>query len=57
LGGAGRPEQDLLPAPGAALEDLVLYNIDEPSSLAPSILNVVELVEGQINAVTTNEVC
>jgi hypothetical protein len=34
-----------------------LYNIDEPSSLAPSILNVVELVEGQINAVTTNEVC
>jgi hypothetical protein len=41
----------------ARVWDLVLDNIDGPSSLAVSLSMVAELLEGQIDATTANGVC
>jgi hypothetical protein len=39
------------------VQDFMLDNVDGPSSLAASLSTVVELLEGQIDATTTNGVC
>jgi hypothetical protein len=47
-------ELEALQTSAARVQDLVLDNIDGPSSLATSLSMVAELLEGQIDVTTAN---